>query len=60
MRRRAKGTTRTGAIPFCMAEVTPRQSRTALWDRIFTQLARLGEEHRERALFAPCVLAGGA
>jgi hypothetical protein len=50
MKRRAKGTTRTGAIPFCMAEVTPRQSREARFDRVVAQLMHDGEMQRERQL----------
>lgn len=33
MKRNRKGTTRTGAIPFCMAEVSPERAQRLLWAR---------------------------
>jgi hypothetical protein len=52
MKRARKGTTRTGAIPFCMAWVSPRQSRDERFDRIVSAILCEGELQREQLLYA--------
>lgn len=50
MRRNRKGTTRFGAIPECMAEVTPRRSRQIQLGRRMESLRHEGDLYRERAI----------
>lgn len=53
MRRNQRGTTRTGAIPACMAEMTPQQSREVRLNWLMQRMLEDSIEYTERLLFAP-------